>query len=70
MFASIDCWASDATDEGLTAQLKALVAEKDDLSKSSPQIRRKAYAKAKESIENGEASFQVDQPPLLVDTTN
>ncbi|MCW0014934.1 SLATT domain-containing protein [Rhizobium sp. BT-226] len=61
MFWSIDCWAGDATDEGLTAQLKALVAEKDDLNKASPQIPKSAYAKAKKGIEGGEASFKVDQ---------
>ncbi|MDE3795832.1 SLATT domain-containing protein [Sinorhizobium meliloti] len=62
MFWSIDCWATDATDEGLTAQLKSLVAEKDELNKSSPQIPRSAYTKAKKGIEDGEASFKVDRP--------
>jgi hypothetical protein len=63
MFWSIDCWATDATDEGLTGQLKSLVAEKDDLNKSSPQIPKSAYKKAKKGIEGGEAAFQVDRPP-------
>lgn len=62
MFWSIDCWAADATDEGLTSQLKLLVAEKDELNKSSPQIPRSAYIKAKKGIEDGEASFKVDRP--------
>ena len=63
MFWCIDCWAADATDEGLTAQLKSLVAEKDDLNKASPQIPKSAYKKAKKGIQSGEASFQVDTPP-------
>jgi hypothetical protein len=60
MFWSIDCWAADATDEGLTSQLRSLVAEKDDLNKASPQIPKSAYKKAKKGIEDGEASFKVD----------
>ena len=62
MFWSIDCWAADATDEGLTSQLKSLVDEKDNLNKSSPQIPKSAYKKAKKGIQGGEASFQVDRP--------
>ena len=68
MFWSIDCWAVDATDEGLTAQLKSLVAEKDELNKSSPQIPRSAYQKAKKGIEDGEASFVVDRRPNAVES--
>ncbi|MER8883007.1 SLATT domain-containing protein [Mesorhizobium sp. M0816] len=60
MFWSIDCWAADATDEGLTSQIRSLVAEKDDLNKASPQIPKSAYEKAKKGIEDGEASFKVD----------
>lgn len=67
MFWSIDCWAADATDEGLTSRLKALVAEKDDLNKSSPQIPRSAYKNAKKGIEAGESTFQVDKPPTTTD---
>jgi len=65
MFWSIDCWAEEATDAELTAQLKSLVAEKDELNKSSPQIPRSAYRSAKKGIESGEAGFNVDryEPP-------
>lgn len=61
MFWTIDCWAEDSTDEGLTSQIKLLVAEKDELNKSNPQIPRSAYIRAKKGIEDGEASFKVDQ---------
>lgn len=64
MFWTIDCWAADATDEGLTVQLKALVSEKDELNKSSPQIPRRAYLAAKKGILDGEAAFVVDQDKL------
>lgn len=63
MFWSIDCWAADATDEGLTSQLRTLIAEKDELNKASPQIPHSAYKKAKRGIEEGEASFKVDALP-------
>lgn len=49
-----------ADDKLLVKELKDLNSERDKLNKESPQIPKWAYKKARRSIEEGEASYRVD----------
>ena len=53
--------ATDAL--SLVERAKTLSAQRDELNKASPQIPRWAFERARRSIEDGEASYRVDQEP-------
>lgn len=52
---------SDSPIEVNTATLKRLGQERDDLNETSPQASRRAYERARASIEAGEATYDVDK---------
>lgn len=60
IFREIDCCGGDS-DQELTTQLKELAKQRDELNQSSPQISRRFYKKARKSIEEGEAKYEVDE---------
>lgn len=61
MFWSIECWRTNATEEGLTARIVELVERKDKLNQDSPQIPPWAWKVARERINNGETDYAVDK---------
>lgn len=59
IFWTIDCWREDS-DEILTVKLKELSGERERLNRESPQVSKRAYKKAKKGIEEGEATYRVN----------
>jgi hypothetical protein len=59
-FCEIDVHRS-FTDEELANRLEVLVKERDELNQSSPLISQRAYQKAKESIDEGQATYKADK---------
>lgn len=59
MFHVIDC-QSGATSDELSARLKELSHQRNDVSAKSPSIPRWAFVHARQGIEQGEAAYTVD----------
>lgn len=59
IFSEIDC-LGESSNEELAEQLKELAGQREELNQNSPQIPRWAYKKARKGIEEGEASYSVD----------
>ncbi|MDP8214176.1 MAG: SLATT domain-containing protein [Candidatus Euphemobacter frigidus] len=59
IFWTIECHG-DKTEEILTEKLMYLSEEKDRLNRESPQVLKWAFKKARRDIEEGEASYKVD----------
>lgn len=60
IFYDIDSFV-EKSDQELVKQLKELTKQRDKLNQNSPQIPRRAYEKAREGIEEGEADYKVDE---------
>jgi hypothetical protein len=70
MFATIECWSANATEEVLTAKLFELVERKNKLNQDSPQIPPWAWKDAQARIAKGETTYAVDKakttPPAAI----
>jgi hypothetical protein len=60
IFYEIDS-SMESTDEDLVNQLKELTSERDALNQNSPITPKRAFIKAREGIEAGEAEYRVDK---------
>lgn len=60
IFWTIDC-REEESDSVLNTRLKDLSNERDKLNRECLQVPKRAYSKAKKGIEEGEATYKVDQ---------
>lgn len=60
IFCDIYCYGENP-DQELVKVLEELVKHRDELNQNSPQIPRWAYEKATKGVEEGEASYKVDE---------
>jgi uncharacterized membrane protein len=60
IFWTIEC-RRDNSEDTLSAKLNTLSEERDRLNRESPQVPKWAFRKARKGIEDGEASYKVDE---------